>query len=110
MALVDGRIGVQEIEIALSLNVPNTNTLSAVQHNRKRVVIVRPVSVFQGHQIDGIHLLHATRMGYALQYAPVFTRKPVHDSRVFLPILSLLVFSSPGRSAAFRGKTGRLRW
>jgi hypothetical protein len=110
MALVDGRIGAQEIEIALSLNVPNTNPLSAVQHNRKRAVIVRPVSVFQGHQIDGIHLQHATRMGYALQYAPVFTSKPVHDSRVFLPILSLLVFSSPGRSAAFCGKTGRLRW
>ena len=53
MALVDGRVRAQEIEILFALDVPDVHTLTSVQNYRQGVVIVRAVRILHFHRLRG---------------------------------------------------------
>ena len=46
MALVDSRIGREEIKILFAFNVPDKWTLSTIEHHRQRMVIMGSIAVF----------------------------------------------------------------
>jgi len=51
MTLVDGRIATQKIIIPLVVNIPHVYAFSAVQNNRKRMIIMGTVMFFEAKKI-----------------------------------------------------------
>jgi hypothetical protein len=47
MALVNGRVSTQEVEITFALNIPHVNAFSFGQHHRNRVIIMGAIPVFE---------------------------------------------------------------
>jgi hypothetical protein len=45
--LVDGAVGAQAVHVAVAFDVPHPHALAATQHHVERLVVVRPVLVFQ---------------------------------------------------------------
>jgi len=53
VALVDRRIGGEEVEVALAFDVPDPGTFAARDHDVERVVVVGAVAVLEGDQVRG---------------------------------------------------------
>ncbi len=55
VALVDGRIGAQEIEVLLALDVPHPDPLGLADDDVQGVVVVGPVEVFDEDEVLAVH-------------------------------------------------------
>jgi len=51
--LVDRRVGREAVHVALALDVPDPDALAALEHHVERVVVVRPVALFERDQLRG---------------------------------------------------------
>ena len=52
MAVTGGRVGAHHVDIAPAGRVPQIGALSAIEHDRKRLVVVRTVEVLE---LGGVH-------------------------------------------------------
>ena len=56
VALVDGRIGRQAVEVALAVDVPDPDALAAGQHDVERLVVGGAVLLFQRDVVLRVHV------------------------------------------------------
>ena len=58
VALVDGGIGGEAIEVALTFDVVNPNALSAIDDNVEGMIVVSSVFFFELDEILGLQAIH----------------------------------------------------
>jgi hypothetical protein len=103
MALVDSRVGGQEVHVSLTLDVPHVDTLGAVDYHRNWVVVVSTLGQLEVNGLDGGY-----RRGLQTSRCAPRRRKRSKITIIITIIILIIIIITKKEKSLRKHNTGRI--